>query len=131
MATSKKKAAGNPVGWFEIPVGNLSRARKFYEGVFGLKLSPQTMGGCEMAWFPIGATTYGATGALVRMPGYFTPSHEGTLVYFSVPAIAPALAKVRRRGGRTLMPRTSIGKHGFIAHFEDSEGNRVALHAMK
>jgi predicted enzyme related to lactoylglutathione lyase len=26
------------------------------------------------------------------------------------------------------MPRMSIGAHGFIAHFEDTEGNRVAVH---
>ncbi len=26
------------------------------------------------------------------------------------------------------MPRMGIGEHGFIAHFEDTEGNRVALH---
>jgi len=25
----------------------------------------------------------------------------------------------------------SIGEYGFIAHFQDSEGNRVALHAEK
>ncbi len=35
---------------------------------------------------------------------------------------------VNGNGGKTLMPRTSIGDHGFIAHFEDTEGNRVALH---
>lgn len=129
---AKKPVKGNPVGWFEIPTTDLLRAKKFYEGVFGVKLSLQTMAGCEMAWFPMdGAKCYGATGALVRIEGYFKPSHEGTLVYFSVPAIKPALAKIVRRGGKTLMDKTSIGPHGFIAHFEDTEGNRVALHAMK
>jgi predicted enzyme related to lactoylglutathione lyase len=24
----------------------------------------------------------------------------------------------------------AIGEYGFIAHFEDTEGNRVALHSM-
>ena len=131
MAKAKKAEAGNPVGWFEIPATDLKRAKKFYEGVFGVKLSLQTMGPCEMAWFPMGPKTYGATGSLVKIDGYFKPSHEGSLVYFSVPAINPALARITRRGGKTLMPRTPIGEHGFIAHFEDSEGNRVALHAMK
>ena len=32
-------------------------------------------------------------------------------------------------GGKTLLPKISIGEHGFVAHFEDSEGNRVALHS--
>ena len=31
-------------------------------------------------------------------------------------------------GGKTLLPLTPIGEHGHIAYFEDSEGNRVALH---
>jgi len=30
-----------------------------------------------------------------------------------------------------LLPKMSIGEYGFIAHFQDSEGNRVALHAEK
>ena len=33
-------------------------------------------------------------------------------------------------GGATLMPKTGIGEHGYIAHFQDCEGNRVALHSM-
>jgi predicted enzyme related to lactoylglutathione lyase len=28
------------------------------------------------------------------------------------------------------MPKTSIGENGFMAHFTDTEGNRVALHSM-
>ena len=28
------------------------------------------------------------------------------------------------------MKKTSIGDHGFIAEFQDTEGNRVALHSM-
>jgi predicted enzyme related to lactoylglutathione lyase len=40
------------------------------------------------------------------------------------------LAKVVKNGGKALMPKTSIGEWGFIANFEDSEGNRIALHSM-
>ena len=29
------------------------------------------------------------------------------------------------------MHKTSIGQNGFMAHFMDTEGNRVALHSMK
>ena len=44
--------------------------------------------------------------------------------------IEGTLAKVNANGGQTLMPKTSIGEYGYIAHFQDCEGNRVALHAM-
>ena len=50
-------------------------------------------------------------------------------IYFTAPDIEGTLAKVNANGGRTLIPRTSIGEYGFIAHFEDSEGNRLALHS--
>ena len=51
------------------------------------------------------------------------------MVYFSVPDIEEALSRVEASGGTVLNGKMSIGEHGFVAHFEDSEGNRVALHS--
>ena len=34
----------NPVIWFELPVMDMSRARKFYETVFGISLAPAGQG---------------------------------------------------------------------------------------
>ena len=119
----------NPVNWFEIPVNDLARARQFYETVFGLQLSLNEMGPMQMAWFPMTQGGAGATGTLMKADGY-APSHAGTLVYFSVTDIECTLAKVIANGGKTLMPKTGIGEYGYIAHFQDCEGNRVALHAM-
>ncbi|MCY4613750.1 MAG: VOC family protein [Nitrospira sp.] len=119
----------NPVNWFEIPVSDLERARQFYETVFGFQLSLNEMGPMKMAWFPMTQEGGGATGTLMKSEGY-TPSHAGTLVYFSVTDIEGTLAKVNENGGKTLLPKTSIGEHGYIAHFQDCEGNRVALHSL-
>ena len=119
----------NPVNWFEIPVNDLERARQFYETVFGLQLSLNEMGPMKMAWFPMSEGGGGATGTLMQSEGY-APSHAGTLVYFSVTDIEGTLDKVNANGGKTLLPKTSIGEHGCIAHFQDCEGNRVALHSM-
>ena len=118
----------NPVNWFEIPVNDLERAKQFYETVFGFQLSLNEMGPMKMAWFPMTQGGPGATGTLIQSEGY-APSHAGTLVYFSVPDIEGALDKVNANGGKLLMPKTSIGEHGHIAHFQDCEGNRVALHS--
>jgi predicted enzyme related to lactoylglutathione lyase len=41
------------------------------------------------------------------------------------------LKKVTANGGKTLMPKMGIGEDGFMAHFEESEGNRVALYSNK
>ena len=123
-------AARNPMHWFEIPVKDLERAQTFYESLLGVELNPARLGPYKMAWFPVTQGCPGAPGALVQAEGY-VPSHSGTLVYLSVEDIEATLAKLPSLGGRILMQKRGIGEHGFIAHFEDCEGNRVALHAKK
>jgi predicted enzyme related to lactoylglutathione lyase len=124
-------AKTNPVNWFEIPANDLERAREFYEAALGFKLEVHDMGVVKMAWFPeMIMDAYGATGSLVKGEGY-VPSHDGTLVYFPVEDIEGTLAKVIEAGGKTLLPKMSIGQYGFIGHFEDTEGNKVGLHSMK
>ena len=121
-------ASANPVNWFEIPATNLDRAQAFYETVLGVALQRQPMGDLQMAWFPMVDDGAGATGTLVQHDAY-TPSHAGTMVYFSVDDIETVLTRVAENGGKILNPKFGIGPYGFVAHFEDSEGNRVALHA--
>lgn len=120
----------HPVNWFEIPANNLERAVAFYEHVLGTKLTLHDMGPLKMAWFPGTPGATGATGSLVQAESY-VPSHQGSLLYFSVPDIEAALKKVPEKGGRVLHGKKSIGEYGFVAHFEDCEGNRVALHATE
>lgn len=121
----------NPVNWFEIPVKDMDKAKKFYQAVFGYNLEVHEMDPFTMAFFPMAEGLLpGATGTLIKGQSY-VPSHSGTLVYFSVDDIEETLRKINANGGKTLMPKKSIGEYGFIAHFEDSEGNRLALHAMK
>jgi len=116
--------------WFEIPVKDLDRAIKFYEKVFDVKLSPEEMGGLKMALFPFNQDAPGAAGSLIKGESY-EPSRAGTVVYFSVEDIPETLRRIDANGGKTLMPKTAIGQYGFIAQYEDTEGNRLALHAMK
>jgi hypothetical protein len=119
----------NPVGWFEIPVTDMDRAVAFYENVFGFQLNRNQMGDLLMAWFPMEDGVYGSTGTLAQGEHY-TPSTDGTVVYLHVDSIETALERIEKNGGKTIVPKTGIGEHGFIAHFLDCEGNRVALHAM-
>jgi uncharacterized protein len=120
----------NRVNWFEIPVKEMERAKKFYETILGVKLSDNEMGPMKMAFFPSVENAPGATGSLVKAKGY-TPSHNGSVVYFSVDSIDRTLTKVESHGGKTVLPKMAIGEWGFIAQFYDCEGNRVALHSMK
>jgi predicted enzyme related to lactoylglutathione lyase len=120
----------NPVGWFEIPVEDLDRAKSFYDAVFEFDLELHDMGPMQMAWFPMIEGVQGAPGALVKMDGY-KPSDNGIRIYFTAPDIDATLEKAAANGGEILMPRTSIGEYGFIAQFRDTEGNRIAIHSME
>lgn len=121
-------ATANPVNWFEIPAADLDRARSFYETILGITMQRQDMGDLKMAWFPMVQDGDGATGTLVQNENY-TPSYAGAMVYFSVDSIEDVIGRVEENGGTVLNPKSDIGQFGFVAHFEDSEGNRVALHA--
>ena len=120
----------NPVTWFEIPVIDFPRAKSFYEKVFEIELSEQAMDNMTMAWFPWEQEGAGCTGTLIKAESY-VPSHSGTLVYFSVKDIEATLDRAATHGGKILFPKFSIGDHGFCGHFEDCEGNRVALHSSQ
>ena len=117
----------NPVNWFEIPVTDMTRAKKFYETILSVEIVESEMGPNKMGWFPMEMGATGSAGTLILGDGY-KPSHDGSLVYINVDSIDPTLELIAANGGKSLMPRMGIGQHGFIAHFEDTEGNRVALH---
>ena len=118
----------NPVGYFEIPVTDVDRAIKFYEAVFGFDFTRESIDGNEMALFPLIENAPGITGALAKGEIY-KPTKEGTLIYFSTENIDETLEKAKAAGGKVLYPKTSIGDLGFVAEFQDSEGNRIALHS--
>ena len=125
----------NPVGWFEIYVQDMSRAKAFYEAVFQGALTPlanpdpKSLAGMEMWAFPSALDSYGSPGALVKMPG--CPSGGGTLVYFTCRDCAEEAARAAANGGRVLKPRMSIGQYGFIALVADPEGNVIGLHSRQ
>jgi hypothetical protein len=119
----------NAVNWFEIPVTNLDRAKTFYEKVFNVELTRVDMPKMQMLWFPMEQGAPGSMGTLIKAETY-VPSYQGSLVYFSVDDIETTLERVNKNGGKTLNPKMSIGEYGFVGHFEDCEGNRVALHSV-
>ncbi|MDX1700132.1 MAG: VOC family protein [Melioribacteraceae bacterium] len=120
----------NPVNWFEIPVSDMEKAKKFYESVFDFELSINEMGNTLMAWFPMEQDATGATGTLIKHDSYI-PSQAGTMIYFSVEDIEAILEKVKNNGGEVTNPKTSIGQYGFVGHFADTEGNRIGLHSKQ
>lgn len=128
----------NPVGWFEIYVNDMARAKAFYESVFQLKLEQLPTpdmeggdGGLEMWMFPgSGPELPGCAGALCRMDGC-QPGGSGTLIYFSCEDCAVEAGSVTASGGSLYKEKFSIGQYGFIAIACDTEGNTIGLHSMK
>lgn len=117
------------VGWFEIPTVDMERAITFYETVFNTKLDRNTMGDFDMAWFPWNEEGKGAGGSLVNHSEY-TPTTDGTLIYFSSEDVDNELSRIGAAGGKILTPKTQISPDiGYMALFIDTEGNRIALHS--
>ncbi|WP_407485569.1 VOC family protein [Elizabethkingia miricola] len=118
----------NPVIYFEIPVNDLQRAVKFYSAIFNFTFEKEIMDGYEMAFFPFEETKSGVTGALV-IGDVYKPTKNGVILYFKTNSIENTLKKVLEYGGSILYPKNLNEKFGFaVAEFEDSEGNRMALH---
>lgn len=120
----------NSINWFEIPATDFARAKKFYETLFGTEIQMMPHPTMQYGILP-GDMQNGVTGGLVQGEG-FEPSAKGVVIYLNGgDDLSTPLARVEQAGGKILLPKTSIGGNGFMAHFLDTEGNRIALHSMK
>lgn len=121
----------NPVGWFEIYVQDMERAKRFYENVFQVKLEQISLDpDMEMWSFPMLRDRMGAAGALVKMKG--VPSGGNSiLIYFSCADCAVEASLLAKAGGRIYREKMSIGRYGFIVLAYDTEGNMIGLHSMQ
>ncbi len=122
----------NALNWFEISVTDISRAKKFYESIFGIQMHQEEMMGMQMAYFPYEDMNGKVAGALVQSENHI-PSMDGAKIYLNGnPDLDNALSKVEAAGGQIIMPKTFIAENvGYMAFFIDSEGNNVALHSNK
>ncbi len=120
----------NVINWFEIPAKNFDKACEFYSAVLGAEIHKiDSPTGLKMGFLP-NSNPDNVGGAIVQGEGY-EPSAKGSIVYLNGgDDLSTPLSKVEKAGGRIMVPKTSIGENGFIAHFTDTEGNRVALHSM-
>lgn len=122
----------NPVGWFEIYVDDMERAKAFYGAVFNVSfelIGDEAKMGVEMWGFPADMEQYGASGALAKMDGV-SAGGNSTMVYFSCQDCAVEESRVEGAGGKVMAQKFSIGPHGFISVVVDSEGNTIGLHSM-
>ena len=122
--STKAKKASNPASivWFEIPADDAGRAKKFYAGLFGWKITK----------FPAMKDYWHIdTGGADDTPdgGMVIRKHPEQPItnYISVASVDAASAKVEKLGGEICMPRTAVPQMGFFAICRDTENNTFAL----
>jgi uncharacterized protein len=122
----------NMIGWFEIPVKDMERAKAFYDTMFNINIQVQDFGGVLMGWFPFEEGKSGASGSLIKHEAYQPSDSHGILIYFSSSDVSNELSRVESAGGKVVQPKTQISPDiGFMALFIDTEGNRMALHSRQ
>ncbi len=127
----------NAITWFEIPVIDMNRAKKFYETILDMKMETKFMEETdeELTFFPftgaeVRATSGRVSGVLVRN-SRSEPSGKGIVVYLNAaPSIQDVIDKIEAAGGKIIRKKTKIIA-GYFAMIQDSEGNRIGLHSAE
>jgi predicted enzyme related to lactoylglutathione lyase len=123
------QAARSAITWFEIPVVDFSRARRFYEAILETLLCEEVFGRGRIALFPHAED---AVGGCLDESSESRPSSAGVVVYLDVNGrLDRTLELVPGCGGAVAAPKSALPPGmGWVAHIIDSEGNRVGLHAI-
>lgn len=125
----KENVMQTKINWFEIPSSDFARAVRFYETIFDTKLNVEQFDGHSLALFT--DTEGGGIGCVLEGTTQ-KPSDQGTLVYLdATTGLDQVLQRIEAAGGKVVLPKTALPRDmGFIAQFLDTEGNRLALHAV-
>jgi predicted enzyme related to lactoylglutathione lyase len=108
-----------------IPVTDTKRAREFYEGVLGLKVSEEMMGG-KWVEYSLGNNTL----AIASVGSEWLPSDQGTGAALEVENFDDAIKYLKDRHVRfSTEPYESPCCH--MAIINDPDGNNVVIHKLK
>ena len=121
----------NAVSWFEIPVSDFPRAQKFYQTIFDYEMPVEDFGPIKMGILLHNREEQGVGGAICFGEGYKPAGSNGPKVYLNGGEdLNTVLNRVIGAGGSIVMPKTEIAPGmGYMAFFNDSEGNVVALYS--
>jgi uncharacterized protein len=104
----------------ELHVKDRKKVEKFYEGLFGWKF--QEVPGIDYSLFQAPSGPGGGIGGL--QPGNWQP---GVINYIGVNSVDDYIEKVKRAGGKIIVPKGEVMDQGWFAVFEDPSGTRMAL----
>ncbi len=113
------------IGFVAIPITDIPRARKFYEGVLGLQVSDEMMGG-KWIEYVVGEDTL----AIANLSDTWTPSDQGTGAAFEVEDFDEAIDRLRDRHVHfAAEPFETPCCH--MAVVQDPDGNKLIIHKLK
>lgn len=116
------------INWFEIPVTDFTRAQQFYSEIFAYNMPVHEADGKKMGFLPF---KQGSVGGTIVEDSNHLPAQHGVLIYLNAGNnLVHVLDRVVQAGGKVIRGKNKINEQiGFVAEFEDSEGNRLALHS--
>ncbi len=119
------------VAWFEIPVADFDRAKKFYSTIFDYDMPEIIMEHAKMGIL-LHHRDMGGIGGAIICGELYVPTKQGARVYLNAGNdLNVVLARVEPAGGKQILPKSYMGEGmGYIAIIEDSEGNYVNLHSL-
>ena len=119
---------------FEIAVDDISRAKKFYESLFGWKTTetPMPDGGVYVGiqTGPVDEQSKPSESGYIGGGMFKRDAHlpmSGVAIAITVENLDATLEKVKEADGTILMGKTEIMGMGLYAYMKDTEGNVVGL----
>jgi predicted enzyme related to lactoylglutathione lyase len=113
------------IAFVGIPVTDIKRSREFYEGVLGLKVSDEMMGG-KWIEYAMGDDTL----AIANVGEQWTPSDQGTGAALEVEDFDEAIRRLKDRHVRfAAEPFETPCCH--MAIIQDPDGNKMIIHKLK
>lgn len=113
------------IGFVGIPVTDIECARRFYEGVLGLKVSEQMMGG-KWIEYSVGPDTL----AIANVGDQWKPSDQGTGAALEMENFEEAIKELKEAKIKfDAEPFETPCCH--MAVVADPDGNKIIIHKLK
>ena len=109
---------------FEIGADDPDRAQKFYKDIFGWNM--EKMEGEGEYWLITAGSEKdpGINGGLFKRPG---PVNSNTINTVEVPSVDEYIKKITDSGGKIVQAKQAIAGVGWLAYFQDPEGNYLGI----
>jgi len=107
---------------FEIPAEDPERAVEFYESVFGWKIK-KWAGPIDYWLVETGESDEPGINGAIHENKHF----KSVVNTIAVASVDEFLEKVKRAGGKVLIPKGAVEGMGYVAFAEDTEGNAFGI----